>query len=55
MCRWDRVSVRRAPLDDTLPGSSRAKRRWGIIGSLARQGERIPGVKRSRRCVAHTA
>ena len=47
MCRWDRVSVRRAPLDDTLLGSSRAKRRWGTIGSLACQSERIPGVKRS--------
>jgi hypothetical protein len=37
MCRWDRVSVRRAPLDGALPGPSRAKRRWGTIGSLSRQ------------------
>ena len=37
MCRWDRVSVRRAPLDGALPGPSRAKRRWGTIGFLSRQ------------------
>ena len=52
MCHWDRVSVRRAPLDGALPGPSRAKRRWGTIGSLSRQDfwERVPGVKRSQRC-----
>jgi hypothetical protein len=39
-----------------LPGTSRAKRRWRNQRiSLASGQERVPGVKRSRRCVSRTA
>jgi hypothetical protein len=39
-----------------LPGTSRAKRRWRNQRiSLASGQERVPGVKRSLRCVSRTA
>ena len=39
-----------------LPGTSRAKRRWRNQRiSLTSGRERLPGVKRSRRCVSRTA
>ena len=39
-----------------LPGTSRAKRRWRNQRiSLTSGQERVPGVKRSLRCVSRTA